>query len=55
MDETSKQSPPAVPRIVTVLPPYLPYLERSEGDLSYRIWSDQTKPREGKIPFRIVK
>jgi hypothetical protein len=24
------------------------------GKLRYRIWSDETKPREGTIPFRIV-
>ena len=37
--------------IVTVLPPVD---APREGELHYRIWSDDTKPREGTIPFRIV-
>jgi hypothetical protein len=38
--------------IVTVLPPAD---GPSEGELRYRVWSDDTKPREGTIPFRIVE
>ncbi len=37
--------------IATVLPPTW---TRTLGNCTYCIWSDETKPREGTIPFRIV-
>lgn len=37
--------------IITILPPAD---GPREGELRYRVWSDDTKPKEGTIPFRIV-